>query len=185
MHLGGSSSHTTSSGKASAYASAPGFPRPSAPPLLTCFCPQWASPSVCKGLASGKWHQATRPLQEEGATWLRVLPHPPLLGGQEGSEGSRVRGCVLLPAPLFSPNSRGGRAQRLTWIRCPLLPFRVGNDLVFIHHLDILVLQLPVAGREKTTAPSGPGRVSLASVLGRAGGAGAGGRVVARGSGRT
>lgn len=87
----------------------------------------------------------------------------------------------MLPAPLFSPNSRGGRAQKLTWVRCPLLPFRVGNDLVFIHHLDVLVLQVPVAGREKTGGSIRP-RPRVPAVCPRQGW---GDGVVARGSGRT
>lgn len=84
----------------------------------------------------------------------------PLLRPQASSWGKRdlragrgERGCVMLPAPsLFSPNSQGdalGREPKLTWVNCTLLPFRVGNDLVFIHHLDVLVLHLITAGRER------------------------------------
>lgn len=62
-------------------------------------------------------------------------------------------GCQLLVYTAWSPagDSLGG-AAKLTWVNQALLPFRVGDDLVFIHHLDVLILHLIAAGREKAKA---------------------------------
>lgn len=74
-------------------------------------------------------------------------------GREEGSKGQAGLGvgrCQLLVYTAWSPagDTLGG-AAKLTWVNQALLPFRVGDDLVFIHHLDVLILHLIAAGREK------------------------------------
>ena len=54
---------------------------------------------------------------------------------------------------------RSEQRRRLTWVSYILLPLRVGNDLVFIHHLHVLVLYLIAVGREK---PEGAFRLQMA-----------------------
>lgn len=62
-----------------------------------------------------------------------------------------VRCCQLLLYLAQTPEVEAlGREPKLTWVNRTLLPFRVGDDLVFIHHLDVLVLHLITAGRERT-----------------------------------
>lgn len=62
-----------------------------------------------------------------------------------------VRCCQLLLYLAQTPEVEAlGRELKLTWVNRALLPFRVGDDLVFIHHLDVLVLHLITAGRERT-----------------------------------
>lgn len=83
---------------------------------------------------------------------------------------------------LTRPWKRGGRGalRKLTWINCILLPLRGGNDLVFIHHLHVLVLYLIAAEREKPEGAfrlqtAGPWHPPLLGLAREVGGEGRGG----------
>ena len=84
-----------------------------------------------------------------------VLPPQPQLSRQAGSwaEQRGPRGGQGLLAPdrsALTPEGYAlGREATLTWVNRALLPFRVGNDLVFVHHLDVLILHLIAGGRER------------------------------------
>ena len=97
----------------------------------------------------------------------------------EGSGGRQgPRGRVVLLLLLYEAQTLEGGApsseQKLTWVHGTLLPFRVGNDLVFVHHLDVLVLHLVAAEREKTGDPirPQPGAPATGLVAGLAAGRG-------------
>lgn len=66
--------------------------------------------------------------------------------------------CQLPIYAAWSPaGDTLGRAAKLTWVNRALFPSRAGDKLVFIHHLDVLILRLIAGGGETEVRP---GRLS-------------------------
>lgn len=88
-----------------------------------------------------------------------------------GLRAGRHQRDVMLATRPYSAQTPVGLRQRTeqTWVDDALLPLGVGNDLVLVHHLDVLVLHVAAAeGRWETSGPA------VCPVLGRAAGAAGG-----------
>lgn len=76
--------------------------------------------------------------------------------------GRRQRDVMLATRPYSAPTPEGlGQGTERTWVDDALLPLGVSNDLVLIHHLDVLVLHVATAegsGRHQAPLPCHSGQ---------------------------
>lgn len=74
------------------------------------------------------------------------LPHSPRAFAHNAWHMSAGHHLPVHPEPNACGGRRVGRGTTLTWVSGTWLPSGVGNDLVFVHHLDVLILHLTTVG---------------------------------------